>query len=48
MSSRGDRPVAPTEELIRASIKGLALRDFEPEKKVIEYALANQGLGTRN
>ena len=48
MSSRGDRPGAPTEELIRASIKGLALRDFEPEKKVIEYALANQGLGTRN
>ncbi|HHT9131125.1 MAG TPA: glutamate formimidoyltransferase [Candidatus Tripitaka californicus] len=39
IGSRGDRPVAPTEELIRTAIKGLALRDFKPEKKVIEYAL---------
>ncbi len=36
---RGTLQRAPTEELIRAAMKGLALRDFEPERKIIEYAL---------
>ncbi|HHT9118960.1 MAG TPA: glutamate formimidoyltransferase [Candidatus Hypogeohydataceae bacterium YC41] len=33
------------EELVRAAIKGLALRDFEPRKKIIEHAL---DLGTKD
>jgi glutamate formiminotransferase/formiminotetrahydrofolate cyclodeaminase len=42
-ASGGQR--APTEgELIGTAIKGLALRDFEPERKIIEYALGlNRG-----
>ncbi|MFN3467154.1 MAG: glutamate formimidoyltransferase [Candidatus Brocadiales bacterium] len=40
IGSRGTLQRATTEdELLKTATKGLALRDFEPEKKVIEYAL---------
>jgi glutamate formiminotransferase/formiminotetrahydrofolate cyclodeaminase len=40
LGNRGTLQRVPTnDELIGMAIKGLALRDFEPEKKIIEYAL---------